>query len=93
MWPTNAGGAIGEDNWQKFQIGPPIVSRLVTQLSVLTERAQLTFQLLQNGPGSYESPLTSPFRPIQVPEPSVRSPDSVLVLQEFPGQVADHRSF
>ncbi|CAN1310337.1 hypothetical protein LINPERPRIM_LOCUS28028 [Linum perenne] len=27
MWPTNAGGAIGEDNWQKFQIGPPIVSR------------------------------------------------------------------
>ncbi|CAN1310339.1 hypothetical protein LINPERPRIM_LOCUS28028 [Linum perenne] len=53
MWPTNAGGAIGEDNWQKFQIGPPIVR-------------------------SYESPLTSPFRPIQVPEPSVRSPDSVL---------------
>ncbi|CAN1121350.1 hypothetical protein LINPERPRIM_LOCUS2138 [Linum perenne] len=34
------------------------------------------------------------FRPIQVPEPIVRSTDSVfVVLQEFPGQVADHRSF
>ncbi|CAN1176699.1 hypothetical protein LINPERHAP2_LOCUS32679 [Linum perenne] len=34
--------------------------------------------VLQSLVGSYESPLTSPFRPIQVPEPSVRSPDSVL---------------
>ncbi|CAN1816729.1 hypothetical protein LINPERHAP1_LOCUS27854 [Linum perenne] len=62
---------------------------MVTQLSVLTERAQLTFQLLQIG----QEVTKALFRPNQVPEPIVRSPDSVLVLQEFPGQVADHWSF
>ncbi|CAN1200322.1 hypothetical protein LINPERHAP2_LOCUS45165 [Linum perenne] len=73
-------GSLVRENRRKIrlnQLGFIRLAKMPIQ-SLARLLAQLTFQLLQNGPGSYGSPLTSPFRPIQDPEPSVRSPDSVF---------------